>query len=230
MSAPTTSPDASDVTNNAGGSDDGNGGNSGPSLALLACIWDDDRVKPGKKDGSKGWTCGWCNCFYTQQNATKAVAHLSKTKGFHICKCLATIPGNRLARYHVLLKHSKEKKTAKKRASEATASCIADSQEEATRDLMSKKSRRSSSATIHAAASSAAATGAIITGGGASAGSFSFQPSIDAYGKGQQITIKGSNEAMLEMAIADLCHAEGLSFSLESNFFAPHRNSAHDGT
>jgi hypothetical protein len=211
MSAP-TSPDASDVTNNAGGSDDGD--DDGPSLALLASIWDDDRVKPGEKDGSKGWTCGWFNCFYKQQNAIKAVTHLSKTKGFHICKFPATIPGDRLARYHVLLKHSKEKKTAKKRASKATASFIADLQEEAARDLMSKKSRRSSSATIPVAASSAAATGAIITGGGASAGTFSFPPSIDRYGKGQQITIKGSNETMLEMAIADLCRAEGLSFSL----------------
>jgi hypothetical protein len=68
---------------------------------------------------------------------------------------------------------------------------------EAARDLMSKKSHRYGCGGAPVAASSAAATGAIITGGGASAGTFSFQPSIHVSGKGQQITIKGSNEAIL---------------------------------
>jgi len=55
-----------------------------PSTNECRTIWDDDMVLLDRS--TKRWTCRWCkNTFVV--NATKAVAHLSKTRGNEVQIC-----------------------------------------------------------------------------------------------------------------------------------------------
>jgi len=53
-------------------------------LKQTKSIWEDDKVHVDKSN--KQWTCLWCNRSFLL-NATKAVAHLSKTKS-EVHKCV----------------------------------------------------------------------------------------------------------------------------------------------
>ena len=63
----------------------------------MTSIWDDVKInKIFSEDGKKTWMCGYCNSSFSGHNATKAVAHVCRTKGQDIAPCRQYnfIPGN----------------------------------------------------------------------------------------------------------------------------------------
>lgn len=55
---------------------------------LMSSIWDDVKIqKTLSEDGKRMWKCGYCNSSFSGHNATKAVAHLCRTKGQDIAPC-----------------------------------------------------------------------------------------------------------------------------------------------
>ena len=55
---------------------------------LMSCVWDDPKIqKTLSDDGKLTWKCGYCNNTFSGHNATKAVAHLCRTKGQDIAPC-----------------------------------------------------------------------------------------------------------------------------------------------
>jgi Zn-finger protein len=56
--------------------------------AELPTIWDDDKVcKITDKQGKRRWKCKWCYNDFATWNATKAIAHVSRTKGRDVKLC-----------------------------------------------------------------------------------------------------------------------------------------------
>jgi hypothetical protein len=55
---------------------------------LMSSIWDDVKIqKTLSEDGKRMWKCGYCNSSFSGHNATKAVAHVCRTKGQDIAPC-----------------------------------------------------------------------------------------------------------------------------------------------
>jgi hypothetical protein len=55
---------------------------------LMATVWEDGKMqKTCSADGRKSWKCGYCNTTFSGHNATKAVAHLCRTRGQDIAPC-----------------------------------------------------------------------------------------------------------------------------------------------
>jgi hypothetical protein len=67
-------------------------------------IWDDSHVeKTLVNDGKKGWKCLHCTMHFSgEPNASKCLAHLTRTPGKHIKICCASIPSGKLAHYRTL--------------------------------------------------------------------------------------------------------------------------------
>jgi hypothetical protein len=75
--------DSNQVANNADAKD---GKDVDP--LLMSSIWHDVKIqKTCSADGKKSWKCGYCNNSFSGHNATKAVAHLCRTKGQDIAGC-----------------------------------------------------------------------------------------------------------------------------------------------
>ena len=54
----------------------------------MATVWEDAKIqKTCSADGRKSCKCGYCNTSFSGHNATKAVAHLCRTKGQDIAPC-----------------------------------------------------------------------------------------------------------------------------------------------
>lgn len=77
--------------------------------APLHSIWDDDKIK--KQAG--GWTCLWCNTFYTKVNATKALAHTAGISRQSIRPCAGRITQDRRLRYQQLYRFKSQAKIAR---------------------------------------------------------------------------------------------------------------------
>ncbi|CAB9506432.1 helicase [Seminavis robusta] len=76
----------------------------GSSSRRSTTIWHDSHVQRFAEHGKKGWKCLWCNLsFLGEPNATKCLAHLTRSAGKHIklCTC-ATIPADKFAHYRHL--------------------------------------------------------------------------------------------------------------------------------
>jgi hypothetical protein len=78
---------------------------------VLHNIWDDAKVERfTDAGGKKRWKCGWCGCSFGGWNSTKAVAHLTKTRGKDIQVCKSKIDLESKQRYDKLgKKHSKKR-------------------------------------------------------------------------------------------------------------------------
>ena len=85
-------------------------------LPAISSIWDCDKVN--KDTSANKWKCGWCHSTFKPINSTKAVAHVTKSSGFHVRRCIKRIPKPYSDRYQILMSRGKDKKQARKRSAE----------------------------------------------------------------------------------------------------------------
>jgi hypothetical protein len=73
-------------------------------LTTTSSIFDDSHVEKTLVNGKKGWKCGFCTMHFSgEPNASKCLAHLTRTPGKHIKICCATtIPADKVAHYRTL--------------------------------------------------------------------------------------------------------------------------------
>ena len=188
-----------------------------PPLKDIKTIWDDEYIKKTLVDDKESWQCLWCKQSFRGINATKALAHVSKSQGRHIKLCKGKIDDRYAERYRLLWVKSASRIDAKKRAVETLDENLASNQAAAAESLVAKKPRKygslpptqtSLSAFLSERESDSNVTPQVAVAGG-------FQPTLEAYGSGKSNEgIEKVNEATLELAIADMIHADGLSFSL----------------
>ena len=75
-------------------------------------IWDIKVIETfGRNRKNFSWKCKWCNTMFQGMNATKLMAHLSKTSGFSIKICQAKIPSNALDTYKANMQYRRKKET-----------------------------------------------------------------------------------------------------------------------
>jgi len=111
-----------------GDSDDDGGGKPAASLVTetpldlgkIKSIWEDDMIIVDR--GKNKWTCLWCKCSFSI-NATKAVAHLLKTKS-DVQKCVAKMDDLHFKRYTDMQASLVQKCTSKKRSSDTMQATI----------------------------------------------------------------------------------------------------------
>ena len=103
-----------------------------------------------------GWICLWCQEKFKGQNATKALAHVSKTVnlGQHVKSCKAAIPDNYKKRYETMANAFKAKRSAKKRVAENVDYAVEVAQAQTTIMHMAKKPRKYGQFTSSSAKSS----------------------------------------------------------------------------
>ena len=194
--------DSSFVPDDPGGEAEAAGEEEDDLPPLEVTVWEDDMVH--KLD--QGWKCRWCDEIKQTVNHSKALCHVAKTRilGVNVSLCKAVIPPKRLNRYRALLNSKKDKASARKRARERHVADVSATQEAASDALVNFKQRKYS--TPRPAVSLPASSSK--SGGGR-------QQGLEAYAvsESNKLVYK-SNEADLHMAIADLCHAEGVQFTI----------------
>ena len=68
-------------------------------LTSIKSIWNDDHIE---KLEDNQWKCLWCDVTFQGINATKALAHVIRTKCMHIKRCTASIDKAHISRYKEL--------------------------------------------------------------------------------------------------------------------------------
>jgi len=181
-----------------------------PSTNECRTIWDDDMVLLDRS--AKRWTCRWCkNTFVV--NATKAVAHLSKTRGNEVQICPIGMDEFHRKRYAAFQQALDHKRSLKKRSSDRMDVVI----EQHNIIVADKLDRRKEA---RHCGTSQKGNGASIGGGSSTNTPVSEITRSTWY---HQATIKNSlssnpsNDSKLTMAVADLIQSLGLPFSLASS-------------
>ena len=188
---------------------------SGPSAAvasahpLLNSIWEAQHCKFGVFDGVKGWECLHCGFVVKARHHTRALAHFAKRRGWGIYTCKAVHTTEQAAQYSDLWNLFEGKLEKKKRTHEEQLAFAEHRQQLATEALKAKRSKLDSHYPVIGINSSTAFTE-------------SSQPSMEASLQNMsQQDIRGSNNAALELAIADFFHSENIPDSVvESKRFA----------
>ena len=189
-------------------------------------IWDDSQVEKYicSTDGWKKWKCLWCQKSFKNWNATKVVAHLSKTRGRDIAVCKANITGKSHAIFYQNLQDAANKKRKRNYNSkecvlqsiesqqDATVTAISISRREKGQTFFTRNNSNDGSRVLENTSVSTMATP--ITARDSSVASTKPPPRSM-----MQLTLdveapKSSNELLLTVAIADLIHSCGLPFSL----------------
>ena len=170
---------------------------------LSKSVWEDDMVERHEK----GWKCCWCKEFKSSVNASKALCHVAKMHllGVNVSLCRAAIPAKRLERYRAFLQNKQDKSSARKRAKVRVDYDITVNQEAASDELVKKKPRKYES--NNPKALSIASSASSSKGG-------TRQQGLEAYASRESTLVYRSNEADLDMAIADMCHADGLPWNI----------------
>ncbi len=172
------------------------------ALENIKSIWDDDMVLVDK--AKKRWTCLWCKNLFSI-NATKAVAHLSKTKS-ELQKCRGKIDDLHFKRYKAMQKTSDDKRAFKKRSSETMDVTIGQHNDVVANKLDQRKEARRS--------------GTIQNSNGGSTSASDITPSTSSFYQSSienSFSSNPSNDSKLTMAVADLIQSHGLPFSLASS-------------
>ena len=170
---------------------------------MLVTIWDDDMLERSTDEtGKKKWVCKWCDVSFQHWNATKALHHVSKNVGANIKKCSCkNIDAEHSKRYKDLFDSMVNKKKCSLLVANERDQVLEEHLKEAgasLRNSMSRAPKRAKS--LESTAGTAASSERTF-----------HQPKIvsDA--------VDPQQESQLTMAITDLIHSCGLSFTLVSN-------------
>jgi hypothetical protein len=179
-------------------------------------IWEDDKVsKITDVEGKKRWKCGWCGNDFATWNATKAIAHVSSTKGRDVKLCNGRIDKKHKKRYtYLAVKMLKKRERSHEHHSDVTRSIDQHNHSTAV-SLDATKRGRSSTSKRSRKATPTACT--IDYSTPPEAGS-----AVSSLTKGNKEMIQlkihdGPNpsaESALTMAISDCIHSLGLPFSV----------------
>ena len=158
-------------------------------------------------NGKEGWECGWCGVFFSPWHATRALKHVLKIKKGGIGVCKAVIPPQYLARYTLLNGHNYNRIESNKRTIHQIDVSVESTQQSAVSSLLQKRG--------HAGGLSVTSTPTVTRVRGSTT---PFERSSFALSSGSQqrtmssvnMDIRQSNNASVEMAIADFFHCQNI--------------------
>jgi hypothetical protein len=173
-------------------------------------------------DGKEGWECGWRGKLFVPRHASRALRHLLKIKKGDIAVCKATIPGSHFARYKSLYDSGKGRIKSKKRASQFIEDSVASLQDVAVGTLLKKRGIAvidsagpvSTTTPFSLASAGARASMSAVSARGSKQNSFALSSSTQRTLSTMNLDIQKSNNATVEMAIADFFHCENIPDSV----------------
>jgi hypothetical protein len=171
-------------------------------------------------DGKDGWECVWCGKIFSPRHASRALRHVLKIKKADIAVCKAAIPDRYLARYQALYDSGKGQINLKKRSSKSIGESVSLLQESAVGTLMKKRGIAVSDSAGHLL--SVSPLSLTLSGVSMSAASvngsrqklFALSSSSQRALSTMNMDIQKSNNATVEMAIADFFHCENIPDSV----------------
>ena len=184
-----------------------------------------------------GWECRWCGKSFLGKHSTRALKHVMKMAKNDVGVCQAVIPDNYLQRYQALSLLLSQRSSARKRSHEEKHDSVAISQDASVATLLAQRGVMVSLPPIPPSAGTNSTFSVLSVNDGASVTSSysktpsyskrkspfplpSMQPSISASMQNMG-DIRKSNNATLEMAIADFFHSENIADAVvESPRFA----------
>ena len=207
--------------------EEGNGGEEEeevllPPLPPLKSVFDCGYVHQTQS----GWECMWCGKSFVGRHSTRALRHVMKMTKNDVGVCSAAIPDKYLKRYEALFRCLSQRSAAQKRSHEEKHDSVAVSQDASVATLLAKRGIMvslppipQSLGTKSSFASFSVNDGASVTSSSSKTSSYpkrkspfplpSMQPSISASIQNMG-DIRKSNNATLEMAIADFFHSENI--------------------
>jgi len=171
-------------------------------------------------DGKEVWECRWCSKIFAPKHASRALRHVLKIRKNDIAVCKSAIPEIYHKRYSDLYNSLMGRQAAKKRSSESAEESVAILQNEAVGNLLRKRGQVGVVSVHHSSSVTPASSANHLSfAGGVSASSMSSYTST----KGQSfqrtmstmnMDIRKSNNATVEMSIADFFHCENIPDSV----------------
>ena len=215
----------------------------GPLMSIFQCGY--------VNQTQSGWECMWCGKSFVGRHSTRALNHVMKMTKNDVGVCSAVIPDKYLNRYKALFQCLSQRSAVRKRSHEEKHDSVAISQDASVATLLAKRGVMVSLPTIPQRMGTKSLGASFSVNDGASVASsssrtlsypqrksssssrtlsypqrkspFSFpsmQPSISAAIQNMG-DIRKSNNATLEMAIADFFHSENIADAVvESPRFA----------
>ena len=197
-----------------------------PPLPPLKTVFDCPYVKLTLT----GWECGWCGKSFLGKHSTRALNHVMKMAKNDVGVCQAVIPDNYLQRYQALSLLLSQRSSARKRSHEEKHDSVAISQDASVATLLAQRGVMVSLPPIRQNFGTQPSSAFSVNDGASVTSSYSkrkspfalpsMQPSISASIQNMG-DIRKSNNATLEMAIADFFHSENIADAVvESPRFA----------
>ena len=193
--------------NEVEGEEEEDAGVDGAELATLGSVFECDRINIKRMNDKEGWECGWCGVFFSPRHATRALKHVLKIKKGGIGVCKAVIPPQYLARYTLLNGQNYNRIETSKRTIHQIDLSVESTQQSAVSSLLQKRG--------HAGALSVTSTPTVTRLRGSTT---PFERSSFALSSGSQqrtmssvnMDIRQSNNASVQMAIADFFHCQNI--------------------
>ncbi len=190
------------------------GRKEGEQLPSLKSVFDWSYIKiKTVNDGKDGWECGWCGKIFAPRRASRALRHVLKIKGGNIAVCKAAILDQFLKRYQKLYDSGRGRIDSKKHLSNHMNESVALQQESAVGNLLKKcgvavsgSVLSPSSESPFSSASAGMSTSISVRGGKQNSFAFSSQRTMAT----MNLDIRKSNNATVEMAIANFFHCKNI--------------------
>jgi len=178
-------------------------------LPSISTVWECAYINYNVVNGKEGWECQWCGLSFKPRHATRAMRHVLKMKGGDIAICRAAISVNYRDRYQALYDRQVGRGDSKRKADEMISDSVTEQQEAAVKSLLDTRKHPMVSGVRKSPHSLSSSHVASASGGAArSSSSASLQGQRQL--SSMQLDIRRSNDAVVEMAIADFFHCENI--------------------
>ena len=179
-------------------------------LPAISTVWECAYINFKDVNGKEGWECLWCGVSFKPRHATRAMRHVLKMKGGDIAICKAVIIARYRDRYQALYDRQFTRIDSKRKSDEMIGDAVTEQQEAAVKSLLDTRKQPGVSGPRKSPHSFSSSLVASASGGSARSASSTSLQGQRSVGTMHQMDIRRSNDAKVEMAIADFFHCENI--------------------
>ena len=176
----------------------------------ISAVWECAYINFKDVNGKEGWECQWCGVSFKPRHATRAMRHVLKMKGGDIAICKAVISARYRDRYQALYDRQFARVDTKRKSDEMIRDSVTEQQEAAVQSLLDTRKQPGVSGLRKSPHSFSSSLVATASGGSARSSSSTSLQGQRSVATMHQTDIRRSNDAMVEMAIADFFHCENI--------------------
>jgi len=169
-------------------------------LPAISAVWECAYINCKDVNGKEGWECQWCGLSFKPRHATRAMRHVLKLKGGgDIAICKAVISAKYRDQYQALYDRQFARIESKRKSDKRISDSVTEQQEAAVKSFLETRKQPFFSSHVVSASGGAARS--------SSSPSLQGQRSVSTM---LQSDIRRSNNAMVEITIADFFHCKNI--------------------